>query len=311
MVYTISLNSSIDYTFYLRKIIFEDINRINRKREDAGGKAVNVGKMLKRLGEEVRIITFIGGGSGKRFLKLLEEEGVSVISIPIREDTRRIFNFIEEEGERILRINEAGPTISSEERAKLFQLIEQLPLEKDDSVVLSGSIPPGLSPSTYGEIIHLLREKTKYIFLDADGEPLREGLKASPFFIKPNLWELERLAGKKIRGIEEIRKISINLLNEGLEGVAVTQGAGEVFLFTQELNLSAIPPRVDVKSPVGCGDAFLAGIIRGFFSGKNWKDALRLGVACGSAKAEIEGTGMPERKRVEELSSRVRIGCLY
>ncbi|MCM8760461.1 MAG: PfkB family carbohydrate kinase, partial [Candidatus Omnitrophica bacterium] len=139
-VYTLSFNSSVDHTFYISSIKFDDINRIEKSRVDAGGKGLNVARMLNILGYSCQTLTFLGGPNGTILKKLLEDEKISFKYVPIKENIRSIFNFIV--GKKVLRINEKGPFISKKEKDAFLNLIYSLNLSKGDIVSISGSIPP-------------------------------------------------------------------------------------------------------------------------------------------------------------------------
>jgi 1-phosphofructokinase len=194
-IYTLSFNSSVDYTFYLQSFKFDDINRVEKSRMDAGGKGLNVARMLHVFGCPCEAITFLGGPNGITLKNLLETEKILFEYIPIKGNIRSIFNFIA--GEKVLRINEKGPLISKKEQDTALKCIYSLNLSAGNIVSISGSIPPGIKKTVYRDIIKIIRTKGGIAAVDADGELLAEGIKAKPHIIKPNLWELSRLPAKK------------------------------------------------------------------------------------------------------------------
>jgi len=274
---------------------------------DAGGKGLNVGKMLGILGAEVKVVALLGGETGRRISSLLKGERIDLIPLFLKEETRWVFNFVEEETGKVLRINEKGPRILPEEERELYKLLSSLPLTQKSFFLISGSIPPGLPVDTYRRIIEELRGRTKNIILDTDGEALVEGVKGLPLLIKPNLWELERLTGRRVNDFAQILKAGESLQERGIPYISLTLGEGGALLFTPERIFYGFLPPVPVKSPIGCGDAYLAGLIYKRWEGKEWKESLRFAVACGGAKAGMEGTAMPERDKVEELVERVEV----
>lgn len=304
LIYCISLNPSIDYTFYLDNIVDEDVNRINEITIHPGGKGMNVSRMLKKLGEDVFPITFISKKENT-YKGLLEKENINFIPIEIDGKERNIYNFISKK--RVLRFNEKGPEIKKVELKKFFKVLSNLKLKKDDIIVMSGSIPPGITKDIYAKIIKIVKKYGIFTVVDADGEILRESIKEKPFIIKPNLKELERCFNTKIENFEKIQKICSYLIKIGISIVLITNGQNGALLFTKNEIIYSKPPKVIFKSNIGCGDAFLSGFLYKFKKGENNLESLKFAVASGSAKAEEEGTKMPSYSKIKKMLKKVRI----
>ncbi|RKY34443.1 MAG: hypothetical protein DRP73_05570 [Candidatus Omnitrophota bacterium] len=306
-VFTLSLNSSLDHTYYVERILFEDINRVEEKRVDAGGKGINVGRMLARLGAEIEVICFLGGETGKKIASLLKEEGVKFRPIYTKGETRNIFNFVEKKTGRTLRINEKGPLISPEEEERLFSCLDELELNSNDIFVISGSLPPGLKVDTYRRIVEKMKSKTPTVVLDTDGEPLKEGVKSLPFMIKPNLWELERLLGERIESFGRLKERIPILLNKGISVISLTLGEKGALVFWNSHLLYGAPPKITPESSIGCGDAFLSGFLFHLLREEGYRECLRYAIACGTAKATKKGTLMPEKEEGDRFVDEVEI----
>ncbi|NLG11789.1 MAG: 1-phosphofructokinase family hexose kinase [Elusimicrobia bacterium] len=304
-VYTLSFNSSVDYTFYLQSFKFDDINRIEKSRIDAGGKGLNVARMLRVFGYPCQAITFLGGENGRILKNLLETENILFKYIPIKGNIRGIFNFIA--GEKVLRINEKGPLISPKEQDAFLKMVYSLNLSAGNIVSISGSVPPGIKKTAYRDIIKRAREKGGTVVFDADGKLLADGIKAKPHIIKPNLWELSRAAGIKIKSIKQLKSVLSSLISGGIQTVLVTNGKKGAILFSETHFLYGKPPVVKTVSAVGCGDTFLAGFIYGYSRNKPPEESLRWAVASGAAKVLKEGTSIPAKKDVSALLKQVRI----
>ncbi len=306
MIYTISLNSSIDYTFYLSRIRYDDINRIEEKRIDAGGKGLNVARMLSVLKCECETLTFLGGSNGNLLKKLLDEEKIRYRYVSIKGNVRSVFNFFAGKN-NVLRFNEQGPNISKREERAFFRLIDDIKFSKEDIISISGSLPPGLNESIYRNLIEKVNKRGVKTVLDADGEVLREGIAGKPDIIKPNLWEFERISGVAIRSFTILGKVLKNILNGGVSTILLTLGEKGAILFSQNKFLYASAPTVRVLSTIGCGDAFLAGFLYCFSRGETPERSLQMAVAAGTAKVLQKGTSMPERKDVMSIFPRVKI----
>jgi 1-phosphofructokinase len=307
MIYTISFNPCIDYTFYLSRIRYDDINRIEETRVDAGGKGLNVARMLSVLGSDCEALTFLGGRNGDILKTLLDGERIRYRYVSTKGDVRSVFNFFAGKKNSVLRFNEKGPFISEKEEEAFFHLFDDIKPEKGDVISISGSLPLGLQKATYRTVIENVREKGVLTVLDADGDVLREGIKGKPDIIKPNLWELARATGTSITSFAILEKVLKNIINSGISTILLTLGEKGAILFSKNEFLYASAPPVKVQSTVGCGDTFLAGFLYSLSRSEKYEDCLRMAVSCGTAKVTRKGTGMPEKKDVMKILSEVKI----
>jgi len=305
MIYTVSLNSSIDYAFSLPEIVDDDINRIKETRVDAGGKGLNVARMLTELNCRCVALALVGGDNGKTLKALLDREKVKYRYVAIEGNVRNVFNFISEK--RVLRFNEAGPVISGKELKGFFSLLESVNFKKDDVLAVSGSLPPGAPENTYRRIIEEAGRKGLCTVLDADGKALVSGLKASPGIIKPNLWELERIAGHRIDSSGLLEGALARLSEKGISKILLTLGEKGALLFSGGCMFYASVPAVGAVSSIGCGDAFLAGFLYGLYINKKEEKCLELAAAAGTAKVKTKGTLMPSKKDVLEMAEKVDV----
>lgn len=304
-IYTVSLNSSIDYTFYLKDIIDEEVNRIEKFRIDPGGKGINIVRMLKKLGEDGKCITFLGKNNGKFYENLLKKEKINFIPVKITGDLRNIYNFISKK--KVLRFNEKGPKIKKEEIKKFLHTILKLNFKEEDFLVMSGSLPQGIKNNFYAYIIKNVRKNNILTVVDADGEVLKESINASPFLIKPNIKEIENAFGIKIKNYKDLKNFSEFLFKKGISIILLTLGEKGAILIKKDQIYYAKAPKINFKSSIGCGDAFLSGFLYKYKRGEKIDNCLKFAVACGSAKAEEEGTKMPELKKVLKILASVNI----
>ena len=306
-IYTLCLNSCLDKSVIIKKILFDDINRIARFQEDPGGKGINVSRVISFLGGATLALGFSGGATGKRIEELLSKKKVRFSFTKIKKETRLIFNVFEERTKKTIRLNERGPKVKKEEIEKLLSSVFSLPYQEDDYFICSGSPAAGIPLNIYQKIIKKLNRIGVRTVLDSDNKPLELGIKSAPFLIKPNLWELSRLFKKKIKTVPEIILASKNLLKKGIKIVIISLGEKGAILVTKKESFSAIPPKIKVKSTIGSGDALLAGFLFSFIKGKNLKDALRFGVALGTATALQPGTAICQKRDIFEILKKVKI----
>lgn len=280
MIYTITLNPSIDYIMRVNNLTIGKTNRSIEEYKFPGGKGVNVSRILHRLDIPSIVLGFLGGFTGAFIQNALENEGISCDFTKIKEDNR-INVKLKEQTES--EINASGPQISEEEQALFLDKIAQL--SKQDFVVLSGSLPSSLSPDFYQEVIRQLHKQEVSFVLDTTGKQLLDNLVFQPFLIKPNKDELEELIDAQLETLEEITSAATVLLERGAQNVLVSLGAEGAVLVHPTGTIHLPAPKGIVKNSVGAGDSMVAGFIGAYTQEANLKSALKLGIACGSATA--------------------------
>ncbi len=306
-IYTLCLNPSLDKSVIIKKILFDDINRIARFQEDPGGKGINVSRVISFLGGATLALGFSGGTTGKRIEELLSKKKVRFSFTKIKKETRLILNIFEERTKKTIRLNEQGPKVKKEDIKKLLSFIFSLPYQKNDYFVCSGSPTKGISSDIYQKIIKKLNKIGVRTVLDSDNKPLELGIKSAPFLIKPNLWELSRLFKKNVQTVHEIILASKNLLKKGIKIVIISLGEKGAILVSKECIFSAIPQQIKVKSTIGSGDALLAGFLFSLTHGKDLKDALKFGVALGTATCLQPGTAICQNSDIPEILKKVKV----
>lgn len=280
MIYTITLNPSIDYIMRVNNLTIGKTNRSIEEYKFPGGKGINVSRILHRLDISSIVLGFLGGFTGAFIQNALENEGISCDFTKIKEDTR-INVKLKEQSES--EINASGPQISEEEQALFLDKIAQL--SKQDFVVLSGSLPSSLSPDFYQEVIRQLHKQEVSFVLDTTGKQLLDNLVFQPFLIKPNKDELEELIDARLQTLEEITNAATVLLERGAQNVLVSLGAEGAVLVHPTGTIHLPAPKGIVKNSVGAGDSMVAGFIGAYTQEADLKSALKLGIACGSATA--------------------------
>ncbi|HVM31769.1 MAG TPA: 1-phosphofructokinase family hexose kinase [bacterium] len=305
MIDTLTLNPSIDQHITVAKLVKDDTLRALSVRQDPGGKGINVARGLHVLGRSTRAFTFLGGNTGLLFKKLLEREKVEFISLPVPGETR-INNIITDLSDGTqTRISLPGPPVDP---AALDRMAETLKttLPRPTYWVLGGSLPEGVPTDIYRVLIGRLQARGEHCVLDADGEELKEGLFAMPFLIKPNEYELARLAGRPLAGEKEIQKAALELCDQGVRIVAVSLGAQGALLATLKDCYFLRAPAVEAKSKVGAGDSFIAGFLSEYADKGDLLAAGISGVAAGSAAVAKEGTQLYSREDYDRLKPLVQ-----
>lgn len=307
MILTITANPSIDMSYFLDEFVENGINRTEKISKTAGGKGLNVSKVLKILGDEVIATGFLGGKNGEFIRDELEQRGIKSDFVDINEATRNCIALIYDENQT--EILEAGPQISESESARLLEKLEQI-IESDMIVSMSGGLARGLEPDYYAKIINIVNKKGAKAVLDTSGEALSEVLKSDslPFMIKPNLKELETFLGKRV-GSDTNRVGAI--LKEGVLGklpnILVSLGeAGAIARFGNEL-YRAYTPKVRVVSSVGSGDATVAGFIHAYNRGVDNTEILKTAMTCGVLNAMQITTGHIALNDFKEIYEKIEV----
>lgn len=306
MIYTLTLNPALDRTLLVENLKFEDANRVKKELRYAGGKGIDVSRVINELGGNSIALGFVGGYDGMELEGRLINEGINCDFVKIAEETR-INIFIENKnGGKRTSLHARGPEVSPSELALLYNKIKNL-VPKPSWFVMSGSLPLGLSNNIYAQFTHLMRNNGAKVFLDSDGLPLKKGITAIPFAIKPNLFELERLAGKKFKSTKEMVTFGEKLVAKGIRFVLISMGEKGMLLISENMTLKATPPKAKVKSTIGAGDASVAGFIYSYEKKMPIGDCLKMAVACGTATVLTPGTALCQREDVNKIIKKCKV----
>lgn len=278
MIYTVTLNPSIDYIVRLDKVLIGSVNRMDSDDKFAGGKGINVSRVLKRLGIENTATGFIGGFTGKFITDILEEEGISSHFVEVEQDTR-INVKIKADAET--EINGPGPEISSQKLEELEKFLSSLTSE--DTVVFAGSSPKNLGNVVYKKLIGLTRKTGAQVVCDFEGQTLLDSLEFEPLLVKPNNHELGDIFGVKLESLDQIESYARQILDKGAQHVIISMAGDGALLVTRDGAYFAKPIKGNVKNSVGAGDSMVAGFTGEFVRSGDVIQAFKWGVACGTA----------------------------
>ncbi len=286
MIYTVTLNPSLDYYANSPAIIKGGINKISSERFVCGGKGINVSIILSRFGIESVATGFLGGFTGDEIERKLTEEGVKTDFVRLENKTSRInFKLF---GAKETEFNAEGPEVDSQEVQMLLSKLDNV--TEEDIVVVSGSAPKGADNDIYAVMTEKCNEKGAKVFVDARRAYLTNAVEKRPYLIKPNEKELCEIVGKTSLTDEEIIKYARRLREMGAENVIVSLGEKGAVLVNGALRpIKAKAPIGEVKSTVGSGDSLLGGFIAGLKLYADEEKAFKLAVATGTATAFSEG----------------------
>jgi 1-phosphofructokinase len=300
MIYTLTLNPSVDYIVEADDIVLGSLNRSKKETKFPGGKGINVSRVLRSMGIVSKAIGFIGGFTGRYVEEFLNREGVFTGFVKVDGDTR--IN-IKLKADTETEINARGPEVSPLAFGLLKEQIKQL--GNGDFLVLAGSIPSSMPGTTYEEIVRICKETGAEVIVDAEGELLKTVLEYRPFLIKPNHHELGQFFNKEISSTDDAIFYGKKLVEAGAKNVIVSLAEKGAVYINETSAYTATVPNGEVKSSVGAGDSMVAGFLAQYLKTNNLQAAFQYSVASGSATAFSIGLCTPEK--VEQLLTEVKI----
>jgi 6-phosphofructokinase 2 len=305
MIYTITLNPALDRTLWIEKIKPDDSNRIEKEERFAGGKGIDVSRVLTTLGVTNKALGFVGGFDGEELEGRLINEGISCDFIRISGETRTniVVNDMNTGNQTIF--SARGPEIKPYELMQMIHKVEKL--ENPEIVIISGSLPPGIHPEIYRKIIEIVKNKGAKIVLDTDGDALKTSIQSAPDIIKPNVHELSRLSGINLKGMDEIINTARSTCKQGIGIILVSMGARGILLISEKEQYLASPPKVDVVNTIGAGDSAVAGFVYGTVTGKSLDESLIFAVAAGTGTTLRPGSALCRKDDFLELIPLVKL----
>ncbi|OCL28563.1 1-phosphofructokinase [Orenia metallireducens] len=309
MIITVTLNPAIDKTVELLDFKVGALNRIKSVRKDAGGKGINVSKVIAELDGNTKALGFVGGSNGQFIKDRLTGAGIKHSFTEVEGETRTNLKIIDLATTDETEVNEPGPNIS---RDDLVNLEENLlnNITKESLVVVAGSLPLGVPEDFYAQLIDKLHGKGVKVVLDTSGLPLMKALEAKPYLIKPNLDELEKLINKSLKETEEIIGAAKELHQKGIEIIIVSLGGDGSIVVSEAGVLKIKPPKIEVASSVGAGDTLVGALSLKLSQGEDLKEAIRYATAASANTVMQAGTQICKKDEVEELLGQVEIEIL-
>jgi tagatose 6-phosphate kinase len=290
LILIVALNPALDITHHVPSVDWSGVNRPVAVAARPGGKGLNVARTLRAIGAEVRVVGLAGGVTGEAVRSALSGLAIPAAFTPLRAETRRTFAVVDAGRGGTALFNEPGPSVEADEYTE-FCVTYKSALAGCAAVVLSGSLPPSLPSGTYAQLTGMAEAAGVPVLLDAHGEALRLGAAAGPAMVKPNLAELEGLAGRPLPTPQAVALAAAGLRATGPQAVVVSLGADGLLASTGDGDWLAVPPADVAGNPTGAGDAVAAGLVHGLVAGQPWAERLRHAVALGTASAAAPVAG--------------------
>lgn len=308
MILTVTLNPALDRVVNVASFRPGKVNLIGKERiRIAGGKGINVSRVVKTLGERTLATGWLGGSQGRIIKRNLDKENIDTDFVFIKEESRLNLTILDPVSDKKTHLVEEGPLISYPEIKNLKEKLKSL-AGRAKIVVFSGSIPRGVGEGIYDSLIKLILSYNNRIIsiLDTRGEALKKGLQAKPFMLKANREEMEELTGGHLSRLEELVEMGRSLVRRYVKLVVVSGGKGEVLVVKKREVIILTPPSIKTLNPVGAGDALVAGFAVGLLRGTGLEEMASLGVAAGAASVEKGREETLSLERIEELAKKVR-----
>ncbi len=298
MIYTVTLNPSIDYIVHVPAVQLGALNRMNKDIKLPGGKGINVSRVLNNIGQPSTALGFLGGFTGNFVSDWLETEGVHTQFVSIKGDTR--IN-VKLKSDTETELNAQGPVIENAEVDQLMQQIDSLTAH--DIIILSGNKPPSLPEDFYQNLIAKVISKQADFVIDTTGAELLNALVHKPLLVKPNHHELADLFDATFESVDDVIPYGKKLIALGAKHALVSMAGDGALFFTGEKVYQATVPKGIVKNSVGAGDSMIAGFIGALVDTKDPLKAFQKSVATGSATAFSDD--LATRSEIEALLKEV------
>lgn len=308
MILTVTPNPCIDRVYFVDEFEMGEVHRPHRFTCSAGGKGLNVSRVAHLMGHKTLAMGFVGGFNGEFIKSEITKQGVENKFTQIDGETRICINISDKNG-LSGEILESGPFVTEEEK-KAFLLAFESEIDSADIVCAAGSLPKGLDSSFYIELIRIAKKHGKRIVTDASGKTLDDVIKAQPFMVKPNRYELSLLMGKEIDSIADVKEALTFLQKSGVELPLATLGKDGAMAYIDGKFYKFSSPEVEVINTVGSGDSSVSGIAVGLSRGMSIIDSVKLGMAAGTANTQSPETGFVTKELVEKYYKEIIVDTI-
>ncbi|SHE30030.1 1-phosphofructokinase [Alkalibacter saccharofermentans] len=288
MIITVTLNPAVDHSIEVDGFKPGLVNKASKTYKKAGGKGINVSKTISYAGGKTTATGFLGGNTGEWISRELKNAGIIDKFIFTDKSTRTNIKIVDTATEEVTDINEKGDELDSMYLDSLESSLYSM-INVGDMVVLSGSLPGGMSESVYETMILKSREKGAKVVLDATQEALKLALRAKPFMIKPNIHELEEIFDNPLDSIESIKEACYKFIDSGVNVVLLSMGGEGALLVTRDFVKKIDGIKVKVKNTVGAGDSMVGSFVYKYEQTGNLEEAFKYAVATATVHVG-EGT---------------------
>ena len=308
MILTLTINPAVDRNVTVDRLAFEDRGYILSRSKSAGGRGINASRVIHSFGGSTIAIAVSGGQAGKLFESLTKASGFPMHLVPIENEMRTNLTITDQQGLTV-KLNELGPPLSTKELDNVALMVEKH-LDKATWFMICGSMPPGVPPHFYNHLLELAHKKKVKTLLDTDGDALLHGLEAEPTVVGPNQQEAERLLNRALITRTHLVEAVERIHGMGAKSVVLSLGSRGAIGRTDKELIEAIPPRIDAVCPIGAGDALAAAFTWAVDHKRNFVDAVRWGVAAGTASAKLPGITFANLDQTKQVYPHVDVRAI-
>ncbi len=306
MITTVTLNPAIDRSYIINDFQVDNRYRIDDVTVTVGGKGINVAKTASILGRRINATGFLGGLSGEYIKSELVKLGISTSFVNIAGESRHFTAIIDTINNTETTVNETGPFVTKAELTRFIKEYIRI-LKYSKIIIASGSVPRGVPKTIYRDMVKIAKDNNVVPIIDASGKYLEEAIKAKPYMIKPNIHELRDLVGYDLKNEFEIVHESRYICKQGVDIVVISLGSEGAIFATKERVFKAKAPSIKPVNTVGSGDALVAGFAIAMSENYGLEEAIKYGVACGTANALEKEIGYVDKDRVNSLYRKSKI----
>lgn len=306
MIITVTLNPALDKVLRVSRLTINGVNRVNDTQIGAGGKGINVSKVIKTLGGESLAMGILGGEGGMYIQHALSTLNINSQFCFVDAPTRTNIKIIDESMRTATEINERGEPVDPETLQEVFERLKAK-VQPGDTVIFAGTVPPGTPPALLADWTRYLKEHDVLVCLDTSGEAMRLAIEAGPDLIKPNKDELEELCGTRLYFDVDVIAAAKALIARGAKSVAVSLAAEGALFVTENRVIRAHGVRVPVINSTGAGDAVMAALTYYSHAGVSWKETIKYAMAVGAAYVSMPAGEDDVLKYVDDLLPLVRV----
>jgi 6-phosphofructokinase 2 len=309
-IVTLTMNPTIDVSAKVDQVISDKKLRCSEPRQEPGGGGINVSRAILRLGGDSLAVYAAGDITGDMLEKLLDQEEIDSYRIRIQASTRENIAFFEKKSDQQYRFIMPGPLFKETEWRECLQVLKSIE-PAPDYLVASGSLPPAVPNDFYAQVGEICQHKHCRFVVDTSGEALREAINGPVYLLKPNMNELQDLAGTEIEGENQQEETAKEIIRKhSVEIIVLSLGAAGALLVTQDGIKRLRSPSVPIRSKIGAGDSMVAGVVLSLSQGKSLLHAVRYGIAAGAAAVMSPGTELTNYKKTEKLDAELSLDPL-
>lgn len=306
MITTITMNPALDKTIKVPSLTYGEVNRVGAFREDLGGKGINTGRIIGGFGIPTYNAAILGADNSHEVMEYCKKDAMEMITQIVPGHTRTNVIIVEMDKGQTTDINEQGVAIDKENYQAFMAKVDAA-ASKSSFIIMGGSLAKNLPVNTYGTIAKTYKEQCKVV-IDADDDVLMEGLKGSPFLIKPNIHELEDALNRELHSDQEVISAGREIIDTyGVTYVLVSMGSKGSLLVTKNEAYRGGTVATTIVSTVGAGDSMLAGFVYGLEKNHALEDCIAIGTACSTITISTEGYPKLELDQVLTIAQKVPV----